>query len=153
MIDRAVALINSNRTLLTNGYNNGNWLGGQPAITSSDAAISPLADGLGYGFAEEVGTVPFNFMGSPVNNGDFLIRYTLYGDGNLSGNVNSIDFNLLVAGYGMASNADWVDGDFDFNRKSNTIDFNFLAGNFGSAAPAPIFGAVAIDSEEDSVLA
>jgi hypothetical protein len=153
MIDRDTALVNPYRTHIINGYNNGNWLGGEPSITSSYAAASVQLDGLGYGYAQEIGTVPFNFLGTPVNNGDLLIRYTLYGDANLSGVVNSIDFNFMVAGYGMTSNADWVDGDFDYNCKSNTIDFNFLAGNFGAAAPGPIFGAVVIEGEDDSLLA
>jgi len=138
MIDRNFTIVNTYRTLLTKGYNNGNWLGSQPAIRSSDAAFSSLADGVGYALAQDLGSTPFNFFGTTVNSGDLIMRYTLYGDASLSGSVDSLDFNYFSFGYGMTSNADWADGDFNFDRKVNTLDFNFLAGNFGTAAPAPV---------------
>jgi autotransporter-associated beta strand protein len=74
----------------------------------------------------------------------FQARYTYKGDVNLSGTVDSTDFNAFVAlgNYGMTSGAIWANGDFDYNGKVNTMDFNDLAGNFGAAAlPAPVPGA------------
>lgn len=79
----------------------------------------------------------------------FQARYTHKGDVNLSGTVDSLDFNAFVAAgnYGKTSGAIWANGDFDYNGKVNTIDFNNIAGNFGAAPitaplPAASLGAV-----------
>jgi autotransporter-associated beta strand protein len=75
----------------------------------------------------------------------FQARYTHKGDINLSGAVDSQDFNAFVAGYGKTTSATWAEGDTNYDGKVNTIDFNYLAGNFGSAplsAPGASLGAV-----------
>jgi|GEM_PF-2123750 len=109
---------------LTSGYNNGAWNG--EGINTS--AATPAT---GLGWKDTVGTESIQ------------IKYTYYGDADLSGTVDSTDFSALAAGYGVTSGAIWVQGDFNYDGKVNTQDFNYLAGNFGAVAiPAPGLGSV-----------
>jgi len=132
-IDRAVAGENFYRTRLTTGYAGGAWTtAAQPAIISSAAAGGSAIDALGYGFASAVGAV--NFFGSPVAAGDFLIRYTLYGDADLNGNVNLDDFTRLGAQFGLGGN--WSQGNSNYDAFVNLDDFTALAANFGLSVPS-----------------
>jgi autotransporter-associated beta strand protein len=66
------------------------------------------------------------------------VMATYLGDANLTGTVDSTDFNTLIALYGTTTGAIWAQGDFDYNGKINTQDFNFVAGNFGAPALGPV---------------
>lgn len=68
------------------------------------------------------------------------IRRTFGGDADLSGAVDSTDFNRFIAGYGKTSDATWSEGDFSYDGAVNTLDFNLLAGSFGSTLPGPLTG-------------
>jgi hypothetical protein len=74
-------------------------------------------------------TFPATFSGQTVDSTSVLVRYTLEGDANLSGNVDTTDFNLLAANFSRAGN--WFNGDFDYDGATDTLDFNLLASNFG----------------------
>ena len=58
-------------------------------------------------------------------------KYTLSGDANLDGAVNTIDFNMLASHFNGTTGL-WSDGDFNFDGTSNALDFNALAINFGT---------------------
>jgi autotransporter-associated beta strand protein len=73
----------------------------------------------------------------------FRLRYTFRGDLDLSGVVDSVDFNNFVTGYGITSNASWKNGDVNYDGKVDTQDFNHLAGNFGQPSlGSPNLGSV-----------
>lgn len=118
---------------IKSAYAGGNWTGN--GITSKTAAESGLIEtGVGIAEATDLFTsFPAFFAGVSVDASSVLMRYTLSGDADLSGSVNSIDFTRLASGYGSLSGR-WVMGDFDYNGKVNTLDFNLLAGNFGATA-------------------
>lgn len=112
---------------------------------------------VGYATASELQYASFRGNSFPGNAS--LLATTYRGDANLSGGVDSQDFNALIAGFGTTSAGVWHIGDFDYNDKVNTLDFNLLAGNFGltfapSAAdpgflastvvPEPISGLLAV---------
>jgi len=64
---------------------------------------------------------------------DTLIRTILgtnYGDANLDGVVDTLDFNRLAANFGQSSRG-WSDGDFTGEGVVDTTDFTQLAANFG----------------------
>jgi hypothetical protein len=67
------------------------------------------------------------------------IRFVYYGDANLDGTVDTLDFNALAANFGGTSKV-WTQADFNYDTIVDTLDFNRLAANFGrslsSAAPA-----------------
>jgi len=127
-----ISPINTIRSAILSGYNNGAWTG--TGITSSSAAANGIT-AVGYAEASDLFTTfPATFAGQSVDATSLLLRYTLGADANLDGLVTSSDFNLLVAHYGE-SNARWSFGDFDYNGKVNTLDFNRLAGLFGATLP------------------
>src|SRR5262249_25699679 len=66
-----------------------------------------------------------------------LVKYTLYGDANLDGRVNALDFNALSSNFGVTTNRWWYRGNFNYDTTINTLDFNALAGNFNMSMPAP----------------
>ena len=70
------------------------------------------------------------------------IQRAYYGDANLSGTVDSTDFDAFVANYGKTTGGIWAQGDFNYDGKINTYDFNDLAGNFGQTLAAPTLGSV-----------
>jgi hypothetical protein len=139
------------QTRLARGYNNGAWNGthAQGAINSSTAAASPFSDGVGYGLGSQIAPTtsgPFSIGAT-----DTLLRHTLDGDTDLSGNVNLNDFNRLAANFGQ-SGKNWVDGDSTFDGLVNLLDFNAMAGNFGlSAAPDSEFVFDFIDDDSRRV--
>jgi len=103
------------RTYISTAFNNSTWTG--PGITTSLGTAT--THGLGY-----------------TDDGDvFTVRFTRYGDANLSGNVDSNDFNALAGNFGTAGKF-WQDGDFNYDSLVNSDDFNLLAGNFGLSAGA-----------------
>jgi hypothetical protein len=130
----AVLPLNLIRADLLLGYAGGTWLGG--GITSSHAAdpsnIHKTA--LGYAAAGAIGRSSFD--GFTVAPSDVLVKYTLSGDANLDGAVNTVDFNMLAARFNGATGL-WSDGDFNFDGVSNALDFNAVATNFGQTLSSP----------------
>jgi hypothetical protein len=60
-----------------------------------------------------------------------LIRYTLYGDGNLDGVVNRFDVTALVQGYtGLAGYIGWSDGDYTYTGSISKIDVGLLVNSY-----------------------
>src|SRR5205814_7074794 len=54
-----------------------------------------------------------------------------YGDANLDGSVDTIDFNILAANFSDNSAPGWGAADFNGDGSVDTTDFNLLASNFG----------------------
>jgi fibronectin-binding autotransporter adhesin len=61
------------------------------------------------------------------------VMYTYYGDSDLSGTVNTLDFNAVAANFNTSGNI-WASGDFNYDGVVNALDFNAVATNFGKAA-------------------
>jgi hypothetical protein len=130
---------------------------GSPASTIKSQLLSGYANGVwnGEGINTSAGTATkgLGWVDSPSTE-SILVKFTYYGDVNLSGTVDSADFNAFVAGYGQTSTGVWATGDFNYDNKVNTKDFNYLAGNFGAAAiPAPSLGAVVPEPVSGAALA
>jgi autotransporter-associated beta strand protein len=128
------------KNLLTTGYNNGAWTGN--GITSAQAAAiaadfaNTHKTALAYATAQQINASTFN--NEPVNLTDVLIRYTLAGDANLDGTVDSNDFSALATHFNLATQT-WALGDFNFDGRVNALDFNAIAANYGAYLPgAPV---------------
>jgi hypothetical protein len=63
----------------------------------------------------------------------------LDGDADISGTVDTVDFNILVSNFSQNVTR-WSQGDFDFNGSVDTVDFNLQVANFGSSAPGASIG-------------
>ena len=95
------------------GYASGAWNG--HGIISSIAQTNPNY-GLGYADAADAN----NPAGLPA--GEIKIMYTLLGDANLDGTVNSEDFTLFSQNLGL-SGMMWDKGDFNYDGTVNSEDF------------------------------
>jgi GH25 family lysozyme M1 (1,4-beta-N-acetylmuramidase) len=123
------------RNALASAYANGAWTGA--GITSSNAIADPT-DRTAVGFADafEIGN-PATFLGQPIDTTSVLIRYTLYGDTNLSGVVDIADFSNLAANFNVFVPR-WSRGDFNFDGVVSVADFALLAANFNQSIAAEI---------------
>jgi hypothetical protein len=99
--------------LLRTGYQQGAW-DGEGFRTS----LASASAGLGWIHDSQTQQV--------------LIQFASYGDTDLNGIVDTIDFNSLAGSYGVNVGATWQQGDFNYDGKVSTLDFNHLAGNFGN---------------------
>ena len=128
---------------IMSGYASGAWTG--TGITSSSAAAVAANSSnthkmaLGYAIASQINDFTanpgFTFGGLAPASTSVLVGYTLAGDANLDGAVNTADFLALAQNFNGASKA-WFQGDFNYDGKVNALDFNAVATNFG-ATPTP----------------
>jgi hypothetical protein len=124
------------------GYNGGAWNGDSASGTfTSSAVISGPAGVYGIGYADSADGVVAN---QPANTVE--IRYTVVGDANLDGVVDSADAITMGRNYLIAGRSAWDLGNFNYD---NTIDYGdalILQKNFNVVAtltsPAATGGAV-----------
>jgi T5SS/PEP-CTERM-associated repeat protein len=134
-----VSPISTVKSWFATGYASGSWSGN--GIVSSTAATMPRA-ALGYAEAIDLfSTFPASFFGQSVDNTSILIRYTLAGDANLDGTVNTLDFNSLAANFSLGGRV-WRNGDFNYDGVANALDFNAIASNFGQTLSGAPLGTV-----------
>src|SRR5205814_6038367 len=121
---------------ITSGFNGGAWNGA--GINSSTAAAD--ANGLtaiGYASNADYGASSFKGV-TGLNANDMLVRFTYYGDADLSGDVTIDDFTQFLNGYQTQSAAtnNWLNGDFDYSGTVTLDDFTqFLYGYQNQGAP------------------
>ncbi len=118
------------RAYLAAGYNGGGWNGASATSgTIITSALTSIGSGTySIGYADGANNV---VAGLP--SGELEVAYTLAGDANLDGKVDSADFGILADNYG-ASGAVWDTGDFSYDGKVDSADFGILAVNYGQSA-------------------
>jgi fibronectin-binding autotransporter adhesin len=79
------------------------------------------------GFGNPIYTDWNGFTG--LTTSDILLKYTWYGDADLSGIVDDFDFALLDAGF-TGGGTGWFYGDFDLNGAVDDFDFALLDAGF-----------------------
>jgi len=128
----ASATVGAVKAQLVSGYANGAWTGEGIDTSSSTSRI-----GLGW-------------KDDPTNQ-RVVVKYAYYGDADLSGTVDTLDFSALAGHFGATGEV-WNHGDFNYDGTVDTVDFNYLAGNFGQTLPAnqPIGAAGALVPEPAS---
>jgi predicted outer membrane repeat protein len=135
------AMVLENTTLaavqaqITAGFNGGDWLGA--GIASSAAAADPNArTAIGYADNAEFGLEEFAGVGG-LTGDEILLKYTYYGDADLSGVVDLDDFGLFLTGYQNPSlPRTWIYGDFDYTAATDLDDFGlFLYGYQNQGGP------------------
>jgi autotransporter-associated beta strand protein len=100
-----------------------------PAIMSSDLATDDVASGLSYGIGYADGA---DGLVAGLPSGEIEIMYTLLGDANLDGTVNSEDFTPFSTNLG--ENGAWDDGDFNYDGTVNSEDFTPFSANQNQSA-------------------
>ena len=109
--------------------NNGFYDLSGPQIISSDIAADDAASGLSYGIGYADGA---DGVVAGLPSGEIEIMFTLLGDANLDGIVNSEDFTPFSANVGK--NGSWDDGDFNYDGTVNSEDFTPFSANLGQSA-------------------
>jgi hypothetical protein len=118
---------------LKSGYSAGAWTG--TGIDSSSAAANPS---YALGYSEGIDGVV-----AGLTPGEIEIVYTLNGDANLDGTVNSEDFSIFSENLGQSGRG-WDQGDFNYDGVVNSEDFSLFSQNLGqTASQSAAFGAVA----------
>jgi hypothetical protein len=125
---------------LKRGYNDGAWDG--KVMDSSAAAADPLQrTALGIGEASDLlgisGNTTAPFMGRTVDATSILIRYTLYGDASLNGQVGFEDLVRLAQNYNAGGTKYWPQGDFNFDNKVDFSDLVKLAQSYNTSLGLP----------------
>ncbi len=101
-----------------------------PSIISSDISADDLASGLSYGIGYADGA---DGLVAGLPSGEIEIMFTLLGDANLDGTVNSEDFTQFSEHLGQ-SGMMWDDGDFNYDGTVNAEDFTLFSANLGQSA-------------------
>jgi hypothetical protein len=104
------------RSYLASGYSNGAWNG--TGIVSSTAATNPNHN-TAIGYADSSDGQGVNTMPNTIE-----LKYTLVGDANLDGQVNSADLQILLAGLNRSGS--WDQGDFNYDGQVNSADLQAL---------------------------
>jgi hypothetical protein len=103
------------------------WNGPGGILSSSAAANPDHLTALGSASNAERGFTSFGGV-SGLTADDVIVKYTYYGDADLSGAVTLDDFTLFLGGYQNAKTT-WLAGDFDYSGSVTLDDFTqFLAG-------------------------
>jgi hypothetical protein len=139
LVNNGLILDNSTETyvgaLVHIGRNGGTWDGG--GISSSAAAADPSHRALGYG---DNSMLRYSLFGDEnVTANAILIKFTWLGDGNLDGAVDIKDLYLLASHYNSSSTV-WTGGDFNYDGLTNVKDLTLLARNWQagtSGRPSP----------------
>jgi GH43 family beta-xylosidase len=115
------------RPLIATGFNKGAW-NGAGGITSNTAAADPgRLTAIGYAANADLSKSSFAGV-TGLTAADVLVRYTYYGDSDLSGAVTLDDFTLFLSGY-QTLKTTWNAGDYDYGGSVTLDDFTqFLLG-------------------------
>jgi hypothetical protein len=114
---------------IKDGYAGGAWDG--PGINSSAIAAADAATGLSYGIGYADSADPGDPAGLP--SGEIEVKFTLLGDANLDGTVNTEDFTLFSENLGESGTV-WDQGDYNYDGTVNTEDFTVFSHNLGESA-------------------
>jgi hypothetical protein len=116
------------------GYKRGNCTG-PGGFTRATAAADPAhVTGVGYGSNAELNKTSFEGV-TGLASADVLVKFTYYGDSDLSGATTLDDFTLFLNGY-QNSGSLWSRGDYDFSGLVTLDDFTlFLKGYQQQGSP------------------
>jgi hypothetical protein len=147
------------REKIIQGYNGGDWLG--LGIRSSTAASTPGGTVGYANASDLFSSFPATFMGQSVDDTTVLVRYTPAGNANLDRQVNTLDFNLLAANFGdsgksfsegdfdYSGEVDSVDFGILVSQYGKTLP-TASATAIPSLSPTPsIFGGAPVEASED----
>jgi hypothetical protein len=76
------------------------------------------------------------FDNQSVTSNSILVRYTLFGDADLDGDVDSTDLAQLTRNINSPATT-WTTGDFNYDGKTTIFDFQKVEQTFGRVLPAP----------------
>jgi fibronectin-binding autotransporter adhesin len=133
---------------LAQGFNGTTPWTGTAGIVSSAAATDPTALtalGVASGLS---GTLD----GVTLAATDVVVKYTYYGDANLSGHVDGSDYTLIDTGYGSQSTmtplTGWQNGDFNYDGHIDGSDYSLIDNTFNQQSSAGFAAEVATNASD-----
>jgi hypothetical protein len=123
------------------GYNSGSWNGPTGIVSSTAAANSTHLTALGViqnSIDQNGGSaLKTSFDGVAVSNTDILVKYTYYGDADLSGVVDGSDYSRVDASFladlfNPGSVTGWANGDFNYDGTVDGSDYTLIDNAFNS---------------------
>jgi hypothetical protein len=111
--------IASIRQFIQNGYNGGNWTGGSTATGAITSSAAQANLGYGIGFADSADGVVSALPADTIE-----LKYTLAGDANLDGHVDSADLQILLTNLNRPGG--WDQGDFNYDGNVNSADLQTM---------------------------
>ncbi|WP_428936801.1 beta strand repeat-containing protein [Fontivita pretiosa] len=121
---------------IKSGLENGgafDWLG--PGIGSTQANVqNTTAGSFLYGLgvvlndlAQVGGSGPIytSFAGQSLTGNEILVKFTYFGDADLSGSIDATDYSLIDNGY-VNSLSGWINGDFDYSGSIDATDYALI---------------------------
>jgi autotransporter-associated beta strand protein len=150
-VDVAGAALSVISNQIQQGYHNGYWNGPTGIYSGAAAGDTTHLTALGCMQNNQSGAALFTtshlFDGITPAAGDVLVKYTYYGDANLSGNVDSSDYALIDNGYlSRGALAGWFNGDFNYDGAINGSDYTLIDNAFNLQG-ASLAASVATSSE------
>ena len=115
---------------IANGFTDGETVGANPAIISSDIATDDSLSGFSYGIGYADGADGI-IAGLP--SGEIEIMYTLVADANLDGTVNTEDFTPFSNNLNDSGRS-WDQGDFNYDGTVNSEDFTPFSHDLNESA-------------------
>jgi hypothetical protein len=127
--------------LLASGYNNGAWNGAgidSAAAAADTTHLTALGDLL-----NNVGNTPLYGSGSTLGKFDglssipataILVKYTYYGDTDLSGVVDGSDYSRIDNGY-LQKLTGWYNGDFNYDNAVDGSDYTLIDNAYNMQGP------------------
>jgi hypothetical protein len=77
------------------------------------------------------GTLYSTFDGATTSKGDVLVKFTYYGDTNLSGAIDGSDYTAIDNGY-LNHLTGWANGDFNYDGVVDGSDYTLIDNAFNS---------------------
>ena len=118
------------------GYAGGTWagLGGLGSSAAAADATRRTALGVAPNTADGVTPLVPAFDGQAVTAADVLVKYTYYGDADLSGTVDGADYGRADVGY-LAGLTGWANGDFNYDATVDGSDYTLIDNGFDTQGP------------------
>ncbi len=134
----------------------GSW-NGTSGIISAAAAAKPSTTAIAVEINDSVGdgsgaAVFTTFDGVSVNHNDVLVKYTFYGDADLSGKVDATDYGLIDSAFTIDSTTPgaligWRNGDFNYDGVVNGDDYTLIDNAFNTQGSVSFAGVSAGPAE------
>jgi hypothetical protein len=126
-------------SLLRSGYNSGKWNGSSGIVSTTAAtnvtyltALGVIINDTGANKGASTGTSIYSTLdGASTIDGDVLVRYTYYGDANLSGTVDGSDYTLIDNGFNNHLTG-WYNGDFNYDGIVDGSDYTLIDNAYNS---------------------
>jgi hypothetical protein len=118
--------------------------------TSNHHALGVIVNDRALAGGGGSGPLYTTFGSETVGVNDVLVKYTLFGDADLTGTITSNDYFQIDTGF-LAGKTGWINGDFDYNGVINSndyflIDSAFLAQSTQTPAISVGLGTVSYES-------